>query len=99
MEKKLVSSPKRSSGESFINEMTRMINVWVHDTPIKNIALKALHVMPALLLQKPSKDSKSKDHLKSLEKRFEILKEQNLNELYGRGKSNSRSAEIRWKSK
>ena len=97
--KNLFRLPKGAAGKSFINEMTRMINAWVHDTPIKNIALKALHVMPALLLQKPSKGSKSKDHLKSLEKRFEIWKEENLNELYGRGKSNSRSAEIRWKSK
>ena len=97
--KNLFLLPKGAAGKSFINEMTRMINAWVHDTPIKNIALKALHIMPALLLQKPSKDSKSKDHLKSLEKRFEIWKEENLNELYGIGKSNSRSPEIRWKSK
>ena len=64
-----------AAGESFINEMTRMINAWVYDTPIKDIALKALHVMPALMLQKPSKNSKSKDHLKSLERRFEIWTE------------------------
>ena len=64
-----------------------MINVWVYDTTIKNTALKALHVMPALLLQKPSKNSKSKDHLKSIERRFEIWKERNLNELYKEGKA------------
>ena len=67
--------------------MTRMINAWVYDTPIKNIALKALHVMPALLLQKPSKNSKSKNHLKLLERRFEIWKEGNINELYEEGKA------------
>ena len=38
--------------------MTRMINAWVYDTPIKDIALKALHVMPNLLLQKARKNSK-----------------------------------------
>ena len=46
--------------------LTRMINAWVYDTPIKDIALKALHVMPALLLQKPGKNSKSKEHPNSL---------------------------------
>ena len=64
-----------------------MINAWVYDTPIKNIALKALHIMPALLLQKPSKNPNSKDHLKSLEGRFEIWKEGNLNKLYEEGKT------------
>ena len=72
-----------------------MINAWVYDTPTKNIALKALHVMPALLLQKSSKNSKSKDQLKSLERIFEIWKEGNLSVKLRKGKSNSRSAEIR----
>ena len=62
-----------------------MINAWVYDIPVKNIALKALHVMPVLLLQKPSKSSKSKDHLKSLERRFEIWKKRNIKELYKEG--------------
>ena len=68
--KNLFFLPKGAAGKSFINEMTWMINAWVYDTPIKDIALKALHVMLALLLQKPSKNSKSKDHLTSLERRL-----------------------------
>ena len=32
----------------------------------------AIHTMPALLLQKPSKTSKSGDHLDSLEKRLQL---------------------------
>ena len=64
-----------------------MINACVYDTSIKGFTLKALHAVPALLLQKPSKNSKSKNHLKLLEQ-FEILKE-----------GNSRSAKIRWKFK
>ena len=79
--------PIGAAGKRFVNEMTRMINAWIFDTPIKNIALKAMHVMPALLLQKPSKNSISKDHLKSLERRFEIWKKWNLNKLYEEGKS------------
>ena len=38
--------------------------------------------MPVLLLQRPSKNSKSKEQLKSPERRFEIWKEGNLNENY-----------------
>ena len=67
--------------------MTRIINAWVYDTSIKDIALKVSDVIPALLLQKPSKNSKSKDHLKSFERRFEIWKEGKINELYEQGKA------------
>ena len=52
--------------------MTRLVNSWVNDSPIKDVALKALHVMPALLLQKPSKKSKSKDHTNALERRMNL---------------------------
>ena len=54
------------AGKMFIREMTRLISVWVDDSPLKEISLKALHIMPALLLQKSSKKSKSKDHLRAL---------------------------------
>ena len=73
--KNLFLLPTGETGESFINEITRIINAWVYDTSIKGIPLKALHAMPAFLLQKPSKNSKSNDHLKSLERRFKIWKE------------------------
>ena len=61
--KNLFLLPTGATGQSFINEMTLMNNAWVYNTPNKDIALKTLHVMPALLLLKPSKNSKSKDHL------------------------------------
>ena len=54
---------------------------------MKNTALKALHVMSALLLEKQSKDSKSRDHLKSLERRFEIWNEGNINGIYENGRA------------
>ena len=47
-----------------------MVNEWIRETPLKDIAFKAIMVMPGLLLQKPSRKSKSKDHLTSLENRM-----------------------------
>ena len=70
--KNLFLLPIEATGKRFINEITQMIHAWVYDTPIKDIPLKALHVMPAFLLQKPSKNSKSTDHQKSLKRRFQI---------------------------
>ena len=43
--------------------------------------------MPTWLMQKPSKNSKSKNHLKLLERRLEIWKEGNLNVLYEEGRA------------
>ena len=57
----------------------------VNDTPLKNISLKAVHVMPALLLQKPEKKSKTKDHIKALERRLKLWDEGNLLELLFEG--------------
>ena len=49
--------------------------------------LKAIHVMPALLLQKPSKASKAKDQLKALERRLRLWEEENIIELVNEGKT------------
>ena len=54
--------PKGSSGKDYIKEISRLINEWLIGSPINEFAMYALHV-PALLLQKPSKSSKSKDHV------------------------------------
>ena len=43
------------------------MNEWLQDSPLKDIAFKAIMVMSNLLPQKPSKNSKAKDYLKALE--------------------------------
>ena len=45
------------------------MNEQLHKFPLKDIAFKAIMIIPNLLLQKPSKNSKAKDHLKALERR------------------------------
>ena len=42
--------------------------------PIRECAMYALHLMPALLLQKPSKSSKSKDHVATIKRRLQRWK-------------------------
>ena len=46
--------PSGAVGKKYIEEITRLLKLWIHDSPLKSIALKAIHVMPALLLQKLS---------------------------------------------
>ena len=49
--------PTGASVKKFINGITRLFDQWT-DTPLKSIALKTILVVPALLLQKPSRKSK-----------------------------------------
>lgn len=63
--------PSRAAGKSYIREKTRLINAWNNNSEVlKNVALKAVMIMPHLLLQKPSFKAKSKEHAISLSRRL-----------------------------
>ena len=69
--KNLFLLPSGKAGKQYIDETTKLMNEWLQESPLKDIAFKAIMIMPNLLLQKPSKNSKAKDHLKALERRLE----------------------------
>ena len=48
----------------------KLLNSWIKEAALHNIAFKAIIIMRNLLLQKPSKNSKAKDHLTALERRI-----------------------------
>ena len=52
-----------------------------YNIPLKEIAMKDIHVMSALLLQKTSKTSKSKDRVKTLERRLNLWQNGEVNAL------------------
>ena len=54
---------------------------------LKDIAFKAIMVLPSLLLQKPSKKSKTKDHCAALQRRLTLLHDRNVLELLKEGKT------------
>ena len=62
------------------------MNGWTNISPYKDIAFKATHIMPSLL-QKPSKTSKAKDHLKALERRIDLWSNGNIDELLFEGET------------
>ena len=62
-------------------------HLWTADSPLENIALKSIHVMSALLLQKPSKNSKAKDHVVALERRLKFSENGNITGLGKEGES------------
>ena len=61
--------PSGQAGKSFIREMTKLIEMWNKDGNLKDICFKAAKVMPALLLQKSTFKSKSKEHSARLTRR------------------------------
>ena len=62
--------PRWKMGSAFIRELSRLIEAYNDDTALEKIAMKAVVVMPALLLQKPHPRSKVKDHIRVLEDRL-----------------------------
>ena len=66
--------PKGLRGEAYITEITRLINEWLIESPIRKYAMYTLHVMLGLILQKPLKSSKRKDHIAALKQRLEKWK-------------------------
>ena len=70
--------PSGAVGKRYVEEVTRLMELCTQDTPLKSISLKAIHAMPALLLQKPSKSSKARDHLQALERRIKLWDEDNI---------------------
>ena len=62
-----------------------MIYSWIHNSPLHDVAFKAIMLIPNLLLQKPGRNLKSKNQLKAL-KRLDLRKEE-LTELLVEGET------------
>lgn len=67
--------PSGKSGKSFVLELARLLRSYAERSALEPISLKAAMLMPALLLQKPSLTSKSKDHTRYLDRRLQAWKE------------------------
>ena len=67
--------PSGSTGKNFVNEMTRLIEAWNTGVSLLNdFAIKAVMIMPSLLLQKPSYRSGAKQHNECLARRLQSWK-------------------------
>ena len=79
--KNIFKLPSGTAGRSFISLLTNWLDYFNRGTEFRRIALKVFMVLPCLLLQKPSRQSKSKDHLKKLEEREQLWNEGRIDEL------------------
>ena len=80
--KNLFKLPSGGAGKRYIRELTRLIEIWNSDSlPMSNIALKLSMIMPATLLQKPSRKSTSKQHGEYLTKRLVLWENGQFDEI------------------
>ena len=79
--------PTGTAAKKYITETTKLMNGWTNNLLLKDIAFKAIHIMPSLL-QNPSKTSKAKGHLKALERRTDLWSKGKIDELlFGGGET------------
>ena len=58
--------PRGKAATDFIKELTRLLNLFVNKTKWERLSLPLVHIFLPIMLQKPSKKSKAKDHAKYL---------------------------------
>ena len=86
--KNIFLPPSGSAGKKFISEKTKFINFWNDESPhFYNIAIKIAMTMPALLLQKPSYKSTSKQHSACLARRLLLWEQGDFDSLLKEGRS------------
>ena len=68
--KNLFKLPSGKASKLYISELATWLQHFNKNSDLHSIAMKVFHILPALFLQKPSKSSKAKEHLKKLEERL-----------------------------
>ena len=79
--KNLFKLPSGNAAKEFIAELTKWLEHFNRGTDFEGIALKVFTILPNVIMQKPSKDSKAKDHVKKVEDRLKSWKEGKISEL------------------
>ena len=62
--------PYGKHGKSFIREMTHLFRSYYEDSALECMALKAVFLLPLLILQKPHRRSRAKDHAVAIERQL-----------------------------
>ena len=85
--KNLFKLPSGAAGKRYIKELTRLIKIWNEDAPLSICVLKLCMIMPAVLLQKPSRKSTAKQHGQYLRRRMDLWEEGKFGELLKEGRA------------
>ena len=80
-QKNVIDVPRGKVGKDFIVEVTRLVKLFNNKTQWEPLAIHFLNIFVPIMLQKPSRNSKNKDHNRYLAKRLNLWKEGKLHEL------------------
>ena len=84
--KNLFPVPLGSSGKRFVQELSRLFRAYAEQSALESVALQAITVMSILILQKPARNSKTKDHVSCLERRLNTWDNGDINSLILEGR-------------
>ena len=79
--KNIFAVPRGNTGNKFITELGRLINLFVHKTNWERLSLSLVHIFLPIMLQKPSVKSKPRDNNKYLMSRLERWSDGNIKSL------------------
>ena len=80
-------APYGNAGKSFVSELSRLYKAYADGSALEAVALKACTVMSILLLQRPFRSSKQKDHSACLARRMLIWKNGDIRNLLEEGRA------------
>ena len=80
------SVPYGKAGKEFVRELSRLYLAYGCASALESVALEATIVLPILLLQKPSRISRTKQHIVLLERRLGLWSNDDLDELVREGR-------------
>ena len=78
--------PPSNAGNLFVHELARLFQAFADGSSMECICMKAITILQVLVLQKPSRTSKNKDHIKHLKRRMDLWKEGNLDVILHEGR-------------
>lgn len=76
-----------NAGNSIVSELARLYKAYAEGSALECVALKATSIMPSLLLQRPHRKSKTKDHIACLTRRMALWREGEIYSLLVEGKT------------
>ena len=79
--------PFGKAGRNFVSDLSKLYLAFGSASILEAVALKAATVFPILLLQKPSRASKTKDHINCLERRLASWSKGDVDELIREGRA------------
>ena len=87
MEEKSIYAASGKSRKDFVIELTSLLEHFNKGTVFEGIALKVYMILPSLLLQKPFRNSKAKDHQLKLTERLKLWNEGKIIDILEEGRN------------